>query len=65
MTPKLRFEILQRDNYRCRGCGASADDDVALHVDHIVAIANGGSTVRSNLHTLCAACNLGKGVQSW
>lgn len=30
---------------------------IALVVDHIVSLANGGSTVPDNLRTLCATCN--------
>lgn len=61
MTPALRFSILQRDNFACRSCGRNAHEDgVKLHVDHIVAIKNGGKTEPDNLHTLCQDCNLGK-----
>lgn len=60
MTDKLRFSILQRDGYRCKICGRTANDGVRLHVDHIMPISKGGKTVPSNLQTLCEACNLGK-----
>jgi len=33
---------------------------VVLHVDHIVAIANGGTNEATNLITACSECNLGK-----
>lgn len=33
------------------------------HVDHIVALARGGSNNRQNLQVLCATCNLKKGAQ--
>lgn len=63
MTAKLRYEVLKRDNYRCRICGASASDGVTqLHVDHIVPVARGGKTELNNLQTLCQRCNLGKGI---
>jgi len=64
VSPKLRFLILKRDRYRCQLCGIAASDspDVRLHVDHIVSRANGGTNESSNLHTLCADCNHGKGV---
>lgn len=61
VTSALRFSILQRDNFTCRSCGRNAREDGAkLHVDHVVAIANGGKTEPDNLHTLCQDCNLGK-----
>lgn len=62
MTPRLRWEILERDHFTCKACGRSAPD-VKLHVDHKIPIAMGGKTVTENLHTLCAACNLGKSAK--
>lgn len=60
MTTALRYEILKRDNYRCKSCGTGANHGVQLHVDHINPVSKGGLTVRSNLQTLCQDCNLGK-----
>lgn len=60
LTKKLRYEILERDHYKCVVCGRSAEDGVVLHVDHIIPISKGGLTVPENLRTLCADCNLGK-----
>jgi hypothetical protein len=56
---RTRFEVFKRDGFRCRYCGANAAS-VMLHVDHVVAIANGGSGDPANLITSCAKCNLGK-----
>ena len=61
MTPKLRYEILRRDNFRCTICGRGQSDGVKLHVDHIKPVSKGGQTVPHNLRTLCQDCNLGKG----
>ena len=60
VTDELRFEVMKRDNYRCKICGASSEDGVHLHVDHIIPIAKGGKTEMSNLQTLCERCNRGK-----
>jgi hypothetical protein len=60
MTPKLRMDILRRDGFRCRMCGASGRDGIALHIDHIVPVSHGGRTVETNLQALCDACNTGK-----
>lgn len=61
MSDSLRYDVLKRDNYRCRICGASAiEDGVKLEVDHIVPVSKGGLTVKSNLQTLCERCNRGK-----
>lgn len=59
---RLRFVVMQRDNFKCRFCGASPakDPSVELHVDHIKPWAKGGETVIENLQTLCSKCNLGK-----
>lgn len=61
MTAGLRTKILKRDNFRCRMCGASADDGISLHIDHITPVSLNGRTVVNNLQTLCQSCNLGKG----
>ncbi len=59
---RLRFQVFQRDNFKCCVCGASPakDPSVVLHVDHIIPWAKGGETVINNLQTLCSKCNLGK-----
>ena len=59
---RLRFKVLQRDNFKCCMCGASPakDPNVELHIDHIVPWSKGGETTIDNLQTLCSKCNLGK-----
>lgn len=61
-SPRLRFEVLVRDKFTCRFCGASPSKDpsVTLHIDHIMPWSKGGKTTLDNLQTLCATCNLGK-----
>jgi len=58
-----RFKIFQRDEFSCAYCGSKAIDGSELHVDHIVAIKNGGPDKASNLITACTRCNLEKGTQ--
>jgi hypothetical protein len=60
---RLRFKVLQRDNFSCRRCGQSPSTvlGVILHVDHHTPWSQGGETVFENLWTLCEKCNLGKG----
>src|SRR5262245_53856847 len=55
ISRELRSQILQRDGYRCRMCGVSAQDgdDVRLEVDHIIPRSAGGTNDESNLQTLC------------
>lgn len=59
---RLRFMVMQRDNFKCCTCGASPakDPSVELHIDHIIPWSKGGETVLDNLQTLCSKCNLGK-----
>lgn len=59
---RLRFKVLQRDNFKCCSCGTSpaTNSTVNLHVDHIIPWSKGGETVLDNLQTLCQDCNLGK-----
>lgn len=59
---RLRFKVMQRDNFKCCICGASPakDPSIELHIDHIVPWSKGGETTFDNLQTLCSKCNLGK-----
>jgi hypothetical protein len=56
---RQRFEIFKRDGFRCVYCGATPVR-TPLHVDHVVAVANGGTNDPANLVTACADCNGGK-----
>lgn len=60
-TPKIRMNVLKRDNWRCRICGRRPDDyvDVELHVHHIRPWGRGGATKANNLITLCHTCHKG------
>ena len=57
----VRYDVLKRDR-KCALCGASPsnDNEVRLHVDHVVPRSKGGSNDIGNLQTLCSECNLGK-----
>lgn len=63
LTPSERFDIMKRDDYRCRLCGAAARDGehVRLEVDHRMPRSRRGTNDQSNLWTLCFSCNRGKG----
>lgn len=54
-----RFNVFKRDGFTCQYCGDHPPQAV-LHVDHIVAVANGGGNDMDNLVTACLSCNLGK-----
>lgn len=58
-SPTLRARVFERDGFLCRRCG-HGPPEVKLVLDHIVAVANGGSTTFENLQSLCQPCNAGK-----
>jgi HNH endonuclease len=62
LSKKTRFEVFKRDSFTCQYCGKKAPD-VLLHVDHIIAVANGGKNTITNLITSCVDCNSGKGAR--
>lgn len=59
LSKSLRFQILRRDNHTCRYCGATAPD-AKIGVDHVVAVALGGTDEPTNLVACCQPCNAGK-----
>lgn len=61
ITKRVRFEIFKRDGFRCVYCGATPMQ-ASLHVDHVVAVVDGGSNEPTNLVTSCEECNVGKGA---
>lgn len=65
MTPKLRQQIKERDNYTCKLCSnsTSQEPNLLLEIDHIIPVARGGMTTEDNLQTLCWKCNRSKGAK--
>ena len=61
LKTRLRFELLSKYNFTCQYCGRKAPI-VVLHIDHVIPLARGGSTDKSNLTVACAECNMGKGA---
>jgi len=62
VSTRLRWEILRRDRFACRYCGARAlKDGVVLEVDHVLPRVLGGKDRADNLVAACEACNSGKG----
>lgn len=47
-------------NYHCACCGFTDRSRASFHVDHIIAMNNGGKSVVENLQILCRSCNYRK-----
>lgn len=63
ISKRVRFEVFKRDGFVCQYCGAHPPD-VLLELDHIVPVAENGTSDESNLVTSCFDCNRGKGATS-
>lgn len=59
---KKRFQVLERDWFRCQYCWKNGKD-VSLEVDHIIPKAKGGTDEFNNLITCCRECNIWKGKE--
>ncbi|MRG44096.1 HNH endonuclease [Chitinophaga sp. SYP-B3965] len=58
--PSMRWQVFQRDSWKCVACGKNADDHIWLEVDHIIPRSKGGKNEITNYQTLCNVCNIGK-----
>lgn len=61
LSPQRKQAIKDRDNGTCVLCGSRE----RLEVDHIIAVAIGGTNDDSNLQTLCKKCNRAKGARAF
>lgn len=52
--------IDEAGNYHCACCGFTDRSRASFHVDHIIAMNNGGKSVVENLQILCRSCNARK-----
>jgi len=60
----VRWQVFERDDFKCVACGKSASDGAILHVDHIKPRSKGGRDTMDNYQTLCHLCNIGKSNKS-
>jgi hypothetical protein len=60
----IRWQVFDRDDFKCVACGKSAHDGAILHIDHIIPKSKGGSNTMDNYQTLCHLCNIGKSNRS-
>ncbi len=56
---KIRLFVWQRDKGQCVKCGTRE----RLEFDHIIPVAEGGSSTERNVQLLCEACNRSKGAR--
>lgn len=56
IPPEVRKYVFSRDSYQCQSCGKT-NRETELTIDHIIALARGGTNDISNLQTLCRSCN--------
>jgi ATP adenylyltransferase len=59
VSGSIRYNVLKRAKHRCELCGGH-EDQVALHVDHIIPRSKGGPDDISNFQALCMTCNTNK-----
>ena len=72
IDPAVRAIVLERDRARCVLCGRTPEDNVVLHVAHLVSVEDckqhgvpeAAWNEEYNLRTLCEECNLGEGGRS-
>jgi HNH endonuclease len=58
---RLRYEVLERDEFTCRDCGAvRGTPGVRLEVHHKQMVSQGGDNDPENLITLCDGCHAGR-----
>jgi hypothetical protein len=53
ISPRIRKEVLKRDNNKCQKCG-----EIANIIHHIMPRSLGGSDLLNNLVTLCKQCHM-------
>lgn len=60
VMPAIRWQVFQRDQWKCVACGRDSHNGAILHVDHIMPRSKGGLDTLENFQTLCDTCNIGK-----
>lgn len=70
-SPEKAQRIFNRDSGRCHWCRADllfsgkGGEPNLFHVDHILAVCDGGGNDEENLVAACAACNHGRKLNEW
>ena len=53
ISPKVRKEVLERDNHQCIVCGSN----YGLQIAHYISRARGGLGIPQNLVAMCPSCH--------
>lgn len=61
VTAAVRQAVMERDGHACRCCGSTE----RLAIDHVIALARGGTSDIDNLGVLCQPCNSRKATKPW
>lgn len=62
LTNTTRYKVLHNAGFRCQACWEKpkADNEIVLHIDHIVPFSLWGLDVMENYQVLCWQCNCSK-----
>jgi 5-methylcytosine-specific restriction enzyme A len=60
---RLRLYVLERDKYQCQPCKAIGRISLAIEVDHITPICEGGKDEMRNLQGICGDCHKVKSAE--
>lgn len=62
LSDNTRYSVLERAGFKCQCCGEKPrkNNNVVLHIDHIVPFSLGGGDNIENLQVLCDKCNISK-----
>ena len=59
-TPSEREELYEKSSKKCAQCDKEVKNIKSFHLDHIQALANGGTNELNNIQILCIACHIDK-----
>jgi 5-methylcytosine-specific restriction endonuclease McrA len=63
LTKPMRLRVIERDGLTCGICGLEVEHVTAVHIDHVIPVAAGGTNALGNLQVAHARCNLLKGAK--
>ncbi len=64
LSRALRNQVILRAGHRCEYCGlAQEGQEATFHIDHIVPVAEKGTSEMANLALACVSCSLKKGAR--